>query len=188
EDSSSTSSPTRSRTPRTAALSTPRCPTRAAEYRSSSKTTVSVYRSNNAKRCFSASLLAPGTAQDPVWVCTSCGASRKAMAARRHSKRVIREAAVLPSTCGLPSRQPRMADRVSVLVVEDHALTRAGLIAALAADASFDVVGEAADGAAGYARALELAPDVAVIDIGLPGEDGIALTRRIRRELPATHV
>jgi two-component system, NarL family, response regulator LiaR len=81
-----------------------------------------------------------------------------------------------------------MAERVRVLVVEDHALTRAGLIAALAADAAFDVVGEAADGPAGYSKALLLRPDVAVIDIGLPGEDGIALTRRIRRELPETHV
>jgi DNA-binding NarL/FixJ family response regulator len=81
-----------------------------------------------------------------------------------------------------------MGDRIRVLVVEDHALTRAGLVTALSADPSFDVVGEAADGPSGYDLAKELAPDVAVVDIGLPGEDGIALTRRIRRDRPETRV
>jgi DNA-binding NarL/FixJ family response regulator len=81
-----------------------------------------------------------------------------------------------------------MADRIRVLVVEDHALTRAGLVTALRADPSFDVVGEAADGPSGYDLAKDLAPDVVVIDIGLPGEDGIALTRRIRRDRPVTRV
>lgn len=81
-----------------------------------------------------------------------------------------------------------MPDRIRVLVVEDHALTRAGLVTALGADRSFDVVGEASDGPSGYDLAKRLAPDVAVIDIGLPGEDGIALTRRIRRDIHKTHV
>ncbi|HKW44466.1 MAG TPA: response regulator transcription factor [Candidatus Eremiobacteraceae bacterium] len=81
-----------------------------------------------------------------------------------------------------------MPEPFRVLVVEDHALTRAGLVTSLAADPSFVVAGEAADGPSGYDRAKALAPDVAVIDIGLPGEDGIALTRRIRRDMPNTHV
>ncbi len=81
-----------------------------------------------------------------------------------------------------------MADRIRVIVVEDHALTRAGLVTALGRDAAFEVVGEAADGPSGYDLAIAVAPDVAVIDIGLPGEDGIALTGRIRRALPKTHV
>ena len=81
-----------------------------------------------------------------------------------------------------------MPDRIRVLVVEDHALTRAGLVTALGADPSFEVVGEAADGPTGHDLANRLAPDVAVIDIGLPGEDGIALTRRIRLDQPGTRV
>lgn len=81
-----------------------------------------------------------------------------------------------------------MANRIRVIVVEDHALTRAGLVTALGRERAFDVVGEAADGPSGYDLAMRLEPDVAVIDIGLPGEDGIALTGRIRRALPKTHV
>ncbi|HVR45038.1 MAG TPA: response regulator transcription factor [Candidatus Binatia bacterium] len=78
------------------------------------------------------------------------------------------------------------AARTRVVIVEDHALTRAGLRTAL--QASFDVVGEAADGRAGWeAIALER-PDVAVIDIGLPAMDGVALTQKVRAELPSTHV
>ena len=81
-----------------------------------------------------------------------------------------------------------MPEPIRVLVVEDHALTRAGLVTALRADSSFVVVGEAADGPSGYDLATKLLPDVAVIDIGLPGEDGIALTRRIRRDHGKTRV
>lgn len=75
----------------------------------------------------------------------------------------------------------------SVLIVEDHALVRAGLRTALAG-AGFDVAGEAADGPRGLALALELRPDVLVLDIGLPGIDGIELTRRVQAQLPQTRV
>jgi NarL family two-component system response regulator LiaR len=78
--------------------------------------------------------------------------------------------------------------RTKVLIVEDHALTRTGLRTALDCNASLEVVGEASDGEAGMVEALRLKPDVAVVDIGLPGLDGIELTRRIRRELPKTKV
>ena len=74
-----------------------------------------------------------------------------------------------------------------VLLVEDHPLTRSGLRAALGG-AGFDVVGEADDGLRGLEQAVALAPDVAVIDIGLPGIDGIELTRRLRQAAPQTRV
>lgn len=74
-----------------------------------------------------------------------------------------------------------------VLIVEDHALVRAGLRTALAG-AGFDVVGEAADGPRGLAMAAELRPDVLVLDIGLPGIDGIELTRRVQEQLPQMRV
>jgi NarL family two-component system response regulator LiaR len=64
----------------------------------------------------------------------------------------------------------------SVVIVEDHALTRAGLRTALEG-AGFDVVGEASDGIEGERALLALRPDVAVVDLGLPGQDGIAVTR-----------
>lgn len=75
---------------------------------------------------------------------------------------------------------------VRLTIVEDHALTRLALRTSLAP--KFDVVGEAADGIAGWELVRREQPDVAVIDIGLPGMDGIALTHRIRHELPQTRV
>jgi two-component system, NarL family, response regulator LiaR len=68
---------------------------------------------------------------------------------------------------------------VRVALVEDHALVRAGLRTSLET-AGFALVGEAADGVSGYAMLVACAPDVAVIDLGLPGKDGIALTRELK--------
>jgi DNA-binding NarL/FixJ family response regulator len=76
---------------------------------------------------------------------------------------------------------------IRVVLVEDHSLTRAGLRRALS-DAGYLVVGEADDGLRGWREIEELAPDVAVIDVGLPGIDGIELTRRIRTGRPQTRV
>jgi two-component system, NarL family, response regulator LiaR len=77
-------------------------------------------------------------------------------------------------------------ERTRVVIVEDHALTRAGLRTAL--ERSFELAGEAADGISGWETILRERPDVAVIDIGIPGLDGVALTKRVRAELPSTHV
>jgi NarL family two-component system response regulator LiaR len=79
-----------------------------------------------------------------------------------------------------------MSERPRIVIVEDHALTRAGLRTALAPE--FELAGEAADGVAGWDAIMEQQPDVAVVDIGLPGMDGIALTHRVRHEIPRTHV
>lgn len=76
----------------------------------------------------------------------------------------------------------------TVVLVEDHALTRAGLRTALEAADDLEVVAEADDGPSGLAAVIEHRPDVAVVDLGLPGIDGIELTRRIRIEAPATRV
>jgi DNA-binding NarL/FixJ family response regulator len=79
-----------------------------------------------------------------------------------------------------PQGQPR------VVIVEDHALTRAGLRTTL--EATCDVVAEAADGVTGLSAILRERPDVALVDIDLPGMDGVTLTQRIRAELPNTRV
>jgi NarL family two-component system response regulator LiaR len=81
----------------------------------------------------------------------------------------------------------RAAGPTTVVLVEDHALTRAGLRTALEAG-GYAVVAEAADGIAGEAAILRLRPAVAVIDIGLPGKDGIALTGSIKASAPQTRV
>ncbi|HEY8314288.1 MAG TPA: response regulator transcription factor [Candidatus Baltobacteraceae bacterium] len=79
-----------------------------------------------------------------------------------------------------------MTNRARLVIVEDHALTRAGLRTALCE--RFEIVAEAADGIAGWDAIVAQRPDVAVIDIGLPGMDGIELTHRIRRQFPDTRV
>ena len=67
----------------------------------------------------------------------------------------------------------------TVVLVEDHALTRAGLRTALEAQ-GIAVVGEAADGVAGADMILAQRPDVAVVDLGLPGKDGVAVTNAVK--------
>jgi DNA-binding NarL/FixJ family response regulator len=73
---------------------------------------------------------------------------------------------------------------ITLVLVEDHALTRAGLRTALEASGDVRVLAEAADGPAGEAAVLAQRPAVAVIDIGLPGLDGIDLTRRLKAAHP----
>ncbi|MDQ6944169.1 MAG: response regulator transcription factor [Candidatus Eremiobacteraeota bacterium] len=70
---------------------------------------------------------------------------------------------------------------IRVVLVEDHALVRAGLRTSLES-AGIDVIAEAPDGVAGLETVTRVRPDVAVIDIGLPGKDGIALTRDLKAE------
>jgi DNA-binding NarL/FixJ family response regulator len=70
-----------------------------------------------------------------------------------------------------------------VLVADDHPVFRDGLGAALAV-AGFDVVSEAADGRQAVALALELQPDVVIMDLDMPGMGGIEATRRIAHGSP----
>ncbi|HKU67828.1 MAG TPA: response regulator transcription factor [Candidatus Baltobacteraceae bacterium] len=77
--------------------------------------------------------------------------------------------------------------KTRAMLIEDHPLVRAGFRTELTAE-GFDVVGEAADGPEGLRRARALRPDVLIVDIGLPGIDGIELTRLLRRELPDARV
>ncbi|WP_299536733.1 response regulator transcription factor [uncultured Streptomyces sp.] len=74
-----------------------------------------------------------------------------------------------------------MADKtIRVLLVDDHQVVRRGLRTFLEVQDDIEVVGEAADGAEGVARAQELAPDVVLMDIKMPGTDGIEALRRLR--------
>jgi DNA-binding NarL/FixJ family response regulator len=69
--------------------------------------------------------------------------------------------------------------RIGVLLVDDHPLVRTGLAGLLDATDDLAVVGEAADGEAAVARAAELEPDVVLMDVSMPGVDGIQATRRL---------
>jgi DNA-binding NarL/FixJ family response regulator len=68
---------------------------------------------------------------------------------------------------------------VGVLVVDDHPLVRAGLVGLLATSGEFAVVGEAGDGADAVALARESRPDVVLMDLSMPGVDGIEAIRRL---------
>ncbi|MEU6095763.1 response regulator transcription factor [Streptomyces sp. NPDC047079] len=73
-----------------------------------------------------------------------------------------------------------MADAIKVLLVDDHQVVRRGLRTFLEVQDDIEVVGEASDGAEGVARAQELAPDVVLMDVKMPGMDGIDALRRLR--------
>jgi DNA-binding NarL/FixJ family response regulator len=70
-------------------------------------------------------------------------------------------------------------DRIRVIVVDDHAVMRAGVVALLTAERSIEIVGEAGDGRAGVDLVERLAPDVALVDLRMPVLDGVAATARI---------
>jgi DNA-binding NarL/FixJ family response regulator len=75
-----------------------------------------------------------------------------------------------------------------VLVADDHPLFREGLGAVLTALPDVELVGEAEDGEQALALALELRPDVVIMDLHMPGLNGIETTRRLRAEAPQTAV
>jgi DNA-binding NarL/FixJ family response regulator len=73
-------------------------------------------------------------------------------------------------------------------LADDHRILREGLRSLLAQQPDVTVVGEASDGASVIALARELHPDLVIMDVVMPGTDGIAATRQIRAECPATRV
>jgi DNA-binding NarL/FixJ family response regulator len=78
--------------------------------------------------------------------------------------------------------------KTRVLLVEDHQVVREGLRSLLRAEQDLDLVAEAPSGEAALALAAEHAPDVVVMDLGLPGLGGVEATRRLRKSCPAAQV
>jgi DNA-binding NarL/FixJ family response regulator len=73
---------------------------------------------------------------------------------------------------------------IRILIVDDHPLVRSGLRALLASEPATSVVGEAADGAEAISQALELEPDVILMDLHMTQTNGIEATRQILRAQP----
>src|SRR6185503_5738177 len=80
------------------------------------------------------------------------------------------------------------ADRIRILIVDDHALFRVGIANILGRERDLDVVGEAADGRAALEMAGMTTPGIVLMDLSLPAPGGLETTQRIRREYPATAV
>ncbi|HEY1508637.1 MAG TPA: response regulator transcription factor [Solirubrobacteraceae bacterium] len=80
------------------------------------------------------------------------------------------------------------ADVIRVLLVDDHAVVREGLRTFLALQDGLEIVGEAADGAEAIEQAQRLSPDVVLMDLVMPGLDGIGAMRRLRESSPDSRV
>ncbi len=81
-----------------------------------------------------------------------------------------------------------MADPISVILVDDHSVVRIGLKAYLSTLADIRVIGEAGTGEEAVELVAQHAPDVVVMDLVMPGMDGVEATRRMKRASPRTQV
>ncbi|HET9851678.1 MAG TPA: response regulator transcription factor [Candidatus Limnocylindrales bacterium] len=80
------------------------------------------------------------------------------------------------------------ADRIRILIVDDHALFRVGISNILAREREIEVVGEAADGRSAVEMVGMVSPSIVLMDLSLPAPGGLDTTQRIRREFPAIAV
>jgi NarL family two-component system response regulator LiaR len=74
-------------------------------------------------------------------------------------------------------------NKIRILIIDDHAIMRMGLASLLSSEPGLEIVGEAEDGGSGIRLAAELKPDVIIMDLIMPGMDGVETTRQIMTEL-----
>lgn len=79
-------------------------------------------------------------------------------------------------------------DKIKVLIVDDHAIVRMGMVALINAQPNLEVVGEAKNGELGVKAALKLNPDVIVMDLLMPVKDGVEATRDIIAARPDSKI
>jgi NarL family two-component system response regulator LiaR len=81
-----------------------------------------------------------------------------------------------------------MAEAITILVVDDHAVVREGLRAFLGLQDGFEIVGEAADGEEALERAEQLDPDVILMDLVMPKRDGVSAMQELKQRAPRSRV
>src|SRR5205823_14944373 len=106
--------------------------------------------------------------------------------ARRSSSR--RSTPTFLSSRNEPRSRPAVADRIKVLIVDDIPETRDHLSKLLGFESDVEVVGSAAGGAEATEQALALKPDVVLMDINMPGMDGITATEKLASDVPTAAV
>ena len=116
---------------------------------------------------------------------TSATTRERAEVPRGTISEIGRELASRPyARRGVPARE----EPIRVLLVDDHNLVRAGVKLVLRAFPEICVVGEAANGEQALSMALRLHPDIIVMDLDMPGTDGLTATRTLRQALPEVGV
>ena len=78
--------------------------------------------------------------------------------------------------------------KIRIMIVDDHTVVRSGLGAFIAAVPDLELIGEAENGEQAVARAKSLRPDIILMDLMLPGMDGVSATRKIKEQNPAIQV
>ncbi len=81
-----------------------------------------------------------------------------------------------------------MADKISIMITDDHALVRQGIRAFLELQPDLAVIGEADSGEAAVRKAAELVPDIMLMDLVMPGIGGVEATRQVKQVSPRTQV
>jgi DNA-binding NarL/FixJ family response regulator len=81
-----------------------------------------------------------------------------------------------------------VTEKIRILVVDDHPIVRDGLVAMLGTQPDFEVIGEVGSGPEAVRRALDRLPDVMLLDMELPGLDGVEVIRRVRERAPGVRI
>jgi DNA-binding NarL/FixJ family response regulator len=79
-------------------------------------------------------------------------------------------------------------DRIDIIIADDHPLLRSALRNVLEKESDFNIIAEAADGEEAIRLATELSPNVIIMDISMPGVDGLVATRQIKEKCPDTAI